>query len=161
MSIKLNLQHLVQDELVLKGDIPAAELDYGFTDEVVQAREPLQYRLTAQKMEDAVLVQGSLVQVFDCQCVRCLKAFQYRLELVDWACHLPLSGEEAATVSNDCVDLTPHIREDILLGLPQHPVCKPECSGLTSSPGGKSKPASSPKATLSTPAWSELDKLKL
>lgn len=161
MPLKINLQQLAQDELVLKGEIPAVELDYGFTDEVVQAREPLQYDLNVQKMEDAVLVQGSLVQVFDCLCVRCLKPLQHRLRLADWACHLPLSGDDAATVSNDCVDLTPYIREDILLGLPQHPVCKPECRGLTISPGGKPKSASSQEATPSTSAWTELDKLKL
>lgn len=161
MHLKVNLQHLAENELVLKGELPAADLDYGFTDEVVQARVPLQYDLTAQKLEDAVLVRGRLVQVFDCLCVRCLKAFQYRFELADWACHLPLSGEDAVTVSNDCVDLTPYIREDILLGFPQHPVCEPECNGLTSSPGGKSKPASSQKDTLPTSAWTELDKLKL
>jgi uncharacterized metal-binding protein YceD (DUF177 family) len=56
------------------------------------------------------------------------------------------------------VNLTPYIREDILLALPQHPLCEPECGGLKppaslKDPGEMSEKASS--------AWSELDKLKL
>ena len=79
------------------------------------------------------------------------------LELPDWACHLPLKGDDATPISNDLVNLTPYIREDILLALPQHPLCEPECRGLklpaSVDPGEKSDKASS--------AWSELDKLKL
>jgi len=39
---------------------------------------------------------------------------------------LPLEGEEKTPVDNDCVDLTPFAREDMLLEFPQHPVCEPE-----------------------------------
>ena len=49
-----------------------------------------------RQMEDGLLVQGRLRLLLDCQCVRCLKPFQYRLELDDWTCHLPLEGEECA-----------------------------------------------------------------
>jgi uncharacterized metal-binding protein YceD (DUF177 family) len=57
------------------------------------------------------------------------------------------------------VDLTPFLREDILLELPQHPLCKPDCSGLKKPKAGKSK-KNSPGATADSSAWSELDKLK-
>ena len=36
-------------------------------------------------------------------------------------------------IENDCVDLTPFVREDILLEFPQHPLCKPDCGGLKTS----------------------------
>ena len=73
---------------------------------------------------------GSLTLTLDCECVRCLKTFEHELKLTDWALHLPLEGEEKVPVENDCVDLTPFVREDILLEFPQHPLCKPDCRGL-------------------------------
>ena len=48
---------------------------------------------------------------------------------------LPLEGEEEVPVINDCVDLTPYMREDILLAFPQHPLCEPDCGGLQAQPG--------------------------
>ena len=74
-----------------------------------------------------------------------------------WACHLALEGEEKAAVINDCVDLTPYIREDILLAFPQQPLCEPECKGLANM--RKKRPGAEPEAVSDT--WAELNKLKL
>jgi uncharacterized metal-binding protein YceD (DUF177 family) len=69
-----------------------------------------------------------------------------------------LEGEDKVSVENDCVDLTPFIREDILLDFPQHPLCKPECAGLkTKSQAPKVKDAEKEASAV----WAELDKLKL
>jgi uncharacterized metal-binding protein YceD (DUF177 family) len=161
MPLLVNIQHLLRHPLVLKGDLSLEELDYGVSDEMVQPRAPLQYSLEVEKLEHAVLAQGRLKLKLDCQCVRCLKPFIFTLELPDWACHLPLTGEEAEPVVNDSVDLTPHIREDTLLGFPHHPVCGPKCGGLKAASRGKSKGTSPTEAGLPSPAWSALDKLEL
>ena len=50
--------------------------------------------------------------------------------IATWTLHLPLEGEDKVTVENDCVDLTPFVREDILLEFPQHPLCKPDCARI-------------------------------
>jgi uncharacterized metal-binding protein YceD (DUF177 family) len=161
MALLVNLLHLARLEVTLKGELPVEELDFGLNDEMVQANSPLEYSLEAEKLDDAVLVQGKLMLKLDCQCVRCLKKFAYQLEIEHWACHLPLSGEDAAPIMNDCVDLTPHIREDILLGFPQHPACKPECGGLNIGTPGNPADPKEPEQVLPSSAWSELDKLKL
>jgi uncharacterized protein len=108
-------------------------------------------------MADALLVTGSLRIILNCQCVRCLKAFEHRLVLEDWTCHVPLAGEEKAPVNNDCVDLTPLVREDMLLEFPPHPLCKPDCVGLKKGQA----PKTSGKDKAASSAWAELDKLKL
>jgi uncharacterized metal-binding protein YceD (DUF177 family) len=95
--------------------------------------------------------------ILDCQCVRCLKSFQHRLVLADWTCHVPLAGEDRAPVDNDCVDLTPFVREDMLLEFPAHPLCKPDCAGLKK---GQARKTGGRDAAASA-AWAELDKLKL
>lgn len=159
MPLLINLRHLEKRDITLNGELPAADLDMDLRDEMVQADQPLQHQLQVQSLEDALLVRGKLVLPLACQCVRCLKSFEYRLELMDWTCHLPLAGEEKVPIVSDCVDLTPFLREDILLELPQHPLCKPECGGLRKPNVGKPK-KNGPGATKDSQAWADLDKLK-
>jgi uncharacterized protein len=110
-------------------------------------------------MDDALLVQGELHVALECECVRCLKKFKRSLDLDNWTLHLPFEGEDAVSIDNDSVDLTPFVREDILLGFPQHPLCKPDCVGLKPKTG-KSKIISD-KEELKPSVWTELNKLKL
>lgn len=161
MNLSVNLQQLVKDAAILKGELPVEALDLGVNDALIQTNSPLHYDLVVEKMEDAVLAQGRLRLKLDCQCVRCLKSVKIELDLTGWACHLPLSGEDAVPVVADCVDLTPYIREDILLGFPQYPVCRPECGGLKGVTPVKSNEASDAATGLPASALSELDKLKL
>ncbi len=162
MPLLVNLRHLEAHNIRLEGTVPVEELDINPHDEVIQVIHPLEHDLEVQKLEDGLLVQGRLGLVLECQCVRCLKPFQHRLELPHWTCHVPLRGEEAAPVGSDCVDLTPYVREDILLEFPRHPLCDPECSGLPGRSVGKSKNTSDAEETgTGSPAWAELNKLKL
>ena len=162
MPLIVNLRHLEVQDLHLQGEIPVADLDIETHDEIVQAREPLVYDLEVQAMDEALLLTGRLRLPLACECARCLKPFVFSLDLTGWTCHIPLEGEESAPVVNDLVDLTPYLREDILLELPQHPLCTPACPGL---PGVR---MAEPEADVSAPpeerkpsAWGELDKLKL
>ena len=77
----------------------------------------------------------------------------------EWACHLALEGEEKVAVINDCVDLTPYIREDILLAFPQHPLCEPECKGLSILQNQQETGAGREQESASA-TWAELNKLK-
>lgn len=161
----INLRHLEDGSLHLAGECTAAELDLESGDELIRLNEPLKYDLEVQLMEQALLVQGKLDLPMDCECVRCLKRFLQTLTIDDWACHLPLEGDEKVTLVNDCVSLTPYIREDIFLAFPQHPLCDVNCSGLkkpkkSADPGpavGDDAAAGSGEAS----PWSALDKLKL
>ncbi len=156
--LSINLRHLEEAELALRGELPVAELDLGLADELIRVEKPLRYDLKAELLHEAVLVTGSLVLPLECECSRCLKKFPTRLHLKDWAVHLPLAGEDKVSVDNDCVDLTPFVREDILLNFPQHPLCKTECAGLTKPENDrKDEVAESAAANV----WVELDKLKL
>ena len=159
MPLLVNMRHLERTELTLKGELPVAELDIELRDEMVQLTKPLTYQLEAQQMDEALLVRGKLVLPLNCECVRCLKPFEYTLELTDWACLVPLSGEDAAPMNGDTVDLTPFLREDILLELPQHPLCKPDCGGLQKPTVVKSK-QKAPADVKTSSTWAELEKLK-
>lgn len=161
MALLVNLRHLEAHDIELKGEMPAAELDLDVRDPMIRAERPLQYVLEVQKVERSILAQGRLHLTLECQCVRCLKSFAYELNLESWTCHLPLHGEDQAVVTNDCVDLTPCVREDILLELPQHPLCEAECPGMPKRHLGRAKKTGAPgQIKKDSSAWTELDKLK-
>ena len=159
MPLLVNLRHLADQNLALNGELPAGELDIDTRDAVIRVGQPLRYELEVQKLDQNLLLRGRLRLVLDCECVRCLKPFSHRLELAPWTCLVPLAGEERAPVVSDCVDLTPYLREDILLEFPQHPLCSADCRGLVETDTGKVKPDRS--SLTEAAAWAELDKLKL
>ena len=161
MPLVVNLRHLANHNVRLQGELPAGDLDLETHDEMIRVNGPVSHDLEAQLLDDNLLVRGSLRVVLDCQCVRCLKPFAYELDLAEWACLLPLKGEERVAVSGDCVDLTPHIREDILLAFPQHPVCGLKCRGLAKVEIGVKKTSGQDQTESGSSAWSALDKLKL
>jgi uncharacterized protein len=158
MSLSVNLRRLEAAEQVLEGELSPTELDIDTRDELVRVNEPLRYRIEVEKLDQSLLVRGNLKLTLDCECVRCLKPIKHTLEFADWTRHVPLQGEEAAPVVSDSVDLTPYIREDILLDLPQHPLCEQDCRGLE---GRKKSKATAGRPVIDTSAWAELDKLKL
>ena len=157
MSLKINLRHIEEHEVCLQGELPVAELDFGLMDEMIRLEQPLRYDLEVQQLHDSLLVTGSLQLVLNCECVRCLKPFAYKLEMDGWALHLPLEGEDKVSIVNDSVDLTPFVREDMLLEFPQHPLCQPECAGLKN----KTKVQQAGIEEKVPSPWTELDKLKL
>jgi uncharacterized protein len=161
MPLLVNLRHLEAHEIKLKGELPVAELDLDLRDDMCRAEKPLRYHIEVQQMEKELLVQGELRLPLKCECVRCLKSFEHMLDLKHWTRLLPLEGDEKTPVDNDSVDLTPYLREDILLEFPQHPLCETECRGLPAKETGKAKKATKPGDSKQEPsAWADLDKLK-
>jgi uncharacterized metal-binding protein YceD (DUF177 family) len=161
MPLTVNLRHLEMRDLELKGELPPQDLELDLRDEVVRVEKPLVYELEIQKLDNALLVRGRLLLPLQCRCVRCLKLFIHPLKLDPWVRHVPLEGEEKAVIVNDCVDLTPCLREDILLEFPQHPLCEADCSGMPKENRGMAdKTGGTGQTEQRSSAWSQLDKLK-
>ncbi len=108
---------------------------------------------------DGLWATGELAIDLELQCVRCLEPFVYPLEVTT-------SPSQMERPTTETVDLTPELREDILLALPAYPHC--DWSGERVCPGrwkrrrrggrawdnaghGDSKPPS---------AWATLDQLQ-
>jgi len=162
MKISVNIRHLEEHELRLEDSVPAEAIELESQDELIQFEGAVSYDLTIQRMEQSILAQGIVSVRLRCECSRCLKPFRTSLSLPDWVAHLPLSGEEAVSVSNDCVDLTPFIREDIFLALPQHPLCSKDCQGLWRELGHAGKRSDDPgRGEAGTSNWAGLDNLNL
>ena len=155
MSLIVNLEDLKETNLPLKGELPLELEESEERDVLVRANKPLAYQLEVSLLDEALLVQGRLELPLNCECARCLKPFVHTLSLTDWTLHLPFKGDGAIETINDSVDLTPWVREDILLGFPQHPLCAPDCTGLkVADPEGSS--AVTGTEPLPSP-WAQLD----
>jgi uncharacterized protein len=163
MPLLVNIRHLEKEALQLSGQAGVRELDLQSRDPLIRFGPPVTYDLQVEKVEQGVLVQGAVSVEVECDCVRCLKTITRGVELAEWTVHLPLAGPEAVQVENDCVDLTPYMREDILLALPQHPLCSDECEGLLREYGqGKAKLSGvSRRGGSQASPWDDLDRLDL
>lgn len=162
MPLTFNLRHLDKRDLRLVGQISAEDLDLAGVDELVRLEEPVEYDLSAERLSDSILVRGQLRWSLGCQCSRCLASFSESMGLTDWTVDLPLSGEEQVQIDNDCVDLTPYVREDIFLAFPRHPLCGPDCQGLKEAAFKRAGAGGSVETQTNdaSAAWSELNKLK-
>ncbi len=159
MPVTVNLRHLEDKDVHLEGELAAEELDFGKPDEMIQTNEPLDYDLEVEQSGNNLLVRGHLHLPLACQCVRCLRSFVYEVDIDPYDALVPLEGEDSASVTNDLVDLTPYLREDILLAFPQHPLCEADCNRV---PELQSSKAAVPSAQgVGKSAWDELNKLKL
>jgi uncharacterized protein len=158
MPLQINIRHLEANDLHLQGELPVEELELEDVDELVRARLPLVYDLTAQRVGGAILAQGRLELTLECECSRCLRPYSHRIVLEHWTAHLPLEGPEKAAIKDDLADLTPSVREDILLEFPQHPLCGADCAGLPNRADEKLKKG--PGGEEGSSAWAELNKLK-
>ena len=158
MPVQVNLRHLEDKNVELQGEVSAKELEFEKIDEMIHPNHPLKYELEVEKNGPTLLVTGNMQMTLDCECVRCLKPFQYTISMEPYDLQVPLEGEEKARVDNDLVDLTPYLREDTLLAFPQHPLCEADCDRLP--PLKETKQAATSEQGQKS-AWDELNKLKL
>jgi uncharacterized metal-binding protein YceD (DUF177 family) len=162
MPLQVNLRQLETRELRLEGDLPVAELDLEQLDELMQPIDSLHYKLMVQQVEKGLLVQGELALPLACECARCLRPFRSAVQIPGYCVLLSWEGEDPVVVRHDCVDLTPQLREDIVLALPQRPLCEPECAGLADRSSSSSEASNDPgRSGPPASAWTTLNKLDL
>jgi uncharacterized protein len=156
----ISLHQLEEGEVRLEGSFSAEELALESLDELVTVEGRLDYALEIQLHGDLLHVRGRVELPLACTCVRCLEPFTHFLRLDPWTVLLPLRGEEGLQIFGDWVDLTPVLRDDVLLAFPQHPLCKPECSGLLSPKSDEaSEPPADPSGRDVSSQWAALDQL--
>lgn len=158
MSTRIHLTQLETQSLSLDGTISVEELDFGINDDLIQTSQPLEYALTAQLLEKDILIEGRLKLPLDCCCARCLTPFVHTVNIDPWACLLPVTGEDAIEMSGDSIDLTPIIRDDVLLEFPRHPLCRADCEGLRYE---AENPFKNPRENAGISVWEALNNLKL
>jgi uncharacterized protein len=151
--VKIHLKQIPAEGLHLKGEedclIPELEADG------IRCTGPLHYNMDVGVSAGALWANGSLKQPVELRCVSCLEKFVHDIKVPAFALHTELHGPEM-------VDLTPYMREDILLNMPAHPHCDRD--------GGRKCKAATPKysnleeqkrETKRERDWEALDRLKI
>lgn len=146
--MKVHLKQISAEGLHLEGEeaCPIPELE----GEDLRCAGPLRYKIDAGVSEGALWANGSLSQPVELRCVSCLEKFLYEIMVPTFALHIELQGPEV-------VDLTPFVREDLLLNLPAHPHCDRDGGRVCKA----SRPEIAEQELVRKPDWSALDRLKL
>jgi uncharacterized metal-binding protein YceD (DUF177 family) len=145
--MKVHLKQIPVQGLHLEGeeDCPIQELE----SEGIRCAGCLHYDLDLGVAGGALWANGSLSQPVELRCVSCLEKFVHEVRIPAFAVHIELQGPET-------VDLTPSMREEILLNLPAHPHCDRDSNRIC-----KAKRAQTAEQDLEQKSdWSALDQLK-
>jgi len=146
--MKVHLKQIPPEGLHLEGDEDCPIK--GLEKEDVRCAGPLSYKIDVGISGSALWANGSLHQSVELRCVSCLEKFVHEIRVSDFAVHTELRGPET-------VDLTPFIREDLLLNLPLHPRCDRNGDRVCE---GK-RVETTEQNTKRKADWSALDKLRL
>lgn len=150
--MKIHLHQIPAEGLHLDGeeDCPIADL------EDVRCVGPLRYDLNVGVSDGALWAEGEIAQAVELSCVACLEKFEHEIRVPGFALHTELQGPET-------IDITPFLREDLLLNLPAYPHC--DRDGGQVCPGSKIAREASAMSEVETEKrehdWQALDKLKL
>jgi uncharacterized protein len=146
--VKVHLKQIPAQGLQLEGeeDCPVQELE----SEGIRCAGRLHYDIDLGVAGGGLWASGSLSQPVELRCVSCLEKFVHEIRVPAFAVHMELQGPET-------VDLTPSMREEILLSLPAHPHCDRDGDRLCKAKQVKA----AEQDTKRKSDWSALDKLKL
>jgi uncharacterized metal-binding protein YceD (DUF177 family) len=152
--IKLCENQIDYNGLKLSGYEKASEMGLESEGEFLRFPDKVFYDVTAILVNGGIVVSGRIEMTIGCQCVRCLKDYEQKISCED-VCHFYETGSKSE------FDLTPELREDIIISLPQNFICSAECGGLCQI-CGKNKNVTDCGCNVSgleRSCWNELDKL--
>ncbi len=144
---------LVTEEhpLALNEELSAEIL--GLNGASARAEQPIRAELVVQKEEENFLVTGWATTSLSLLCGRCA-------EWLPWPIRAKVEHLFEAPHPN-CIDLTPLIREDILLELPLNAACRLEADGRCPVTGELYQPRPESSGTLAgEEVWEALSKIK-
>ena len=124
----IKIDQIPDQGMSFEGDEPPQTLALEPSEEFHPAG-PLHYDLYAQRVDEMLIVRGTVSTDMNGCCARCTQIFSTTVTdsgfLRDYS---DLHGEEE-------VDITEDLREAILLNLPHFPLCDDACRGLCSQCG--------------------------
>ncbi len=118
------------------------------------------------RTHEGLLAQGQLRTAIAYDCVRCLAVFPLPLAVtIQDLFYYPAdratdSGSDLVIPEDGNIEFGPLIREDVLLSIPMHALCRPDCAGLCPQCGQNwnEGPCTCVKETID-PRWAVLSTL--
>ncbi len=146
--IGVHLQQIPPEGGRIEGDEDAEFLD--LPDIGAKAVGPVHYGFDVGLSGGGLFATGRVGLPVEMTCVACLQPFVYQATVDDFAAQVEIDGREF-------VDLTPLVREEILLALPNHPRCDLMAGHICPYRGSESPGDGAQHNAPSV--WGELDKL--
>jgi uncharacterized protein len=131
--LKLNVGFLLSQSLGTSREVDFDMPQVAVSDDLRLAF--LNGHLRLSRTTEGILVQGSLNTALDGECSRCLNAITIPITLAIEELFVQISHHKASdtgfVIHEDAIlDLTPLLREEIIINTPLAPLCKPDCAGL-------------------------------
>jgi len=111
------------------------------------------YEIHVEQIDGEFLAQGRVSHRFQCVCSRCAEVFELTVEDPAFFANYPVAE------AGEYVDLTPDMREAIILTLPGYPVCREECKGLCARCGVNLNHETCTCGPAQDGSWAALDQL--
>lgn len=128
---------------------------WAMDDEGVRPVSPLKYQVTARLVGERLVVRGRLDARVEFLCGRCGEGFGQDVADPRFCRDYELSEP------GQSVDLTPDMREAIILSFPTYPLCDEGCRGVCPGCGANRNRGSCSCRDVGGPGWSMLDGLTL
>lgn len=119
--MKIYVDRIPEEGLFLEEDEPVEILD--IEDARVKFNENIHVKVRVYKVSGNLIVVGTLSTRVSYTCSCCLEVFNFPVESKKFS-------YDCEIASQDIIDLTDPIREDIIIGLPLRPLCREDCKGL-------------------------------
>ena len=124
-------------------------------------RGPVDIQLQLESAVSGLEVTGSLKAGWQGSCRRCLEPIEQTVqqELREIFSTAP-ADEETYPIQDGEVDLTPMVRDCLVLALPIAPLCSEDCVGPAPDDYPMNQPEPSPEDRPKDPRWAALDALR-
>jgi uncharacterized protein len=128
------LRHAPGSTKQLTGSVSPDEV--GLDDPRLVPGRPVEVDVCLASVDDGVLITGTVAAAWQGSCRRCLDAAQgVEVATVDERYQYVVTDQDAFPITDERLDLTPLVRETVLLELPDAPLCRDECGGWCASCG--------------------------
>ena len=119
--------------------------------------------LDAASSIDGIIVTGSISTAWQAPCRRCLIDVCGVAEIsVDELYQDDVNDDDAYQIEGDQIDMAPAVREYVLLGLPDGPLCRDDCAGICPVCGiDRNQRSCECVTTVRDDRWAALDDLRL
>jgi uncharacterized protein len=135
--LNLSLTAVARDPVRLHGELAVDDAFWNRVD--LAPTRPLQYDLEARPVGEGILVRGKLATGLEANCRRCLVPVPVEIEHAIDLLYEPISASEEVELGGevyrlpergDTLDLTPAVREQLVLRIPDFVLCGETCRGL-------------------------------
>lgn len=124
-------------------------------------RGPVGLQVRLESVIGGLEVTGTLLAGWQGSCRRCLEPIEQtvRQDLRELFGATP-NDDEAYPIHEGEVDLTPMVRDSLVLALPIAPLCSEDCAGPAPDAYPMNQPESLPEERPKDPRWAALDALR-